>query len=167
MTDAYGLDQGHIEAGEIDAHNRAQFFAYLLDTIKQAAEDRFEFNICLFEEDNKQFIYPGEQAELSLLQEMTETIRKELGILDPLMTYGYDKLAVVFKRTKKEVALKQIETIRRHFAEYEFSRSRRLTVSCGLANFPNDALNVDDLYACARRALRKVIDSGGNGVAAV
>ncbi len=152
-------------AGEIDAQERAQFFAYLSETLTQATNERFEVNICLIEEDNKQFIYPGEQSELSLLQEMTQSIRQDLEIFDPLMTYGYDKLAVVFKRTKKDLALEHLETICRHLASHEFSRGRRLTVSAGLANFPNDALSVDELYSCARKALRKAIDSGGNCVA--
>lgn len=88
---------------------------------------------------------------------------------DIVARYGGEEFVVIMPETGRELALVVGEKLRSAVAEYPFPSGDtqpggRLTVSVGIATFPDDALTGRDLVAAADRALYRAKQQGRNRV---
>ena len=95
----------------------------------------------------------GDQALRDIAQILGETAR----LLDSVVRYGGEEFAVILPQTTREEAVGVAERIRlavqRHGIDFAGQQLPAITVSIGLACFPNDALDMASLVQRADQAL--------------
>ncbi|MEW6189074.1 MAG: GGDEF domain-containing protein [Actinomycetota bacterium] len=107
----------------------------------------------------------GDDVLKQMAKMLIETTRK----FDVVARYGGDEFTIILPETDKTEALNIAERIRRDVEQYAFSfddspEKRYLTMSLGIATYPYDAGNVDELVDGADRALYKAKKRGRNRV---
>ena len=86
------------------------------------------------------------------------------------VSYGGDEFVIVLAGHDRTQGMRVAETIRRAIEEAEFLATQDLsihiTVSCGVATFPEDAQTLTELLGCADQALFQSKEKGKNTVTA-
>ena len=105
-----------------------------------------------------------------VLKQAAEIFREQIRNSDIAARYGGEEFVVVMPETGKELALLVGEKLRRAFAEYPFplqdtQPGGRLTISMGIATFPQDAACARELVDMADKALYLAKREGRNRVA--
>jgi diguanylate cyclase (GGDEF)-like protein len=98
----------------------------------------------------------GTYAGDRVLQESAGLLRECTRLYDLIARYGPDEFALVLPQTKADQAFRVAERLRRRFETHDFAAgdaSPRLTVSIGLATYPADGEEVEDLLQAAETAL--------------
>ena len=104
-----------------------------------------------------------------VLRKVASILRNATRGCDVLCRYGGEEFAIILPETSKEEAVVVCERIRQSIAEGEMLDEKGTSVGCisatlGLASFPLDADNKDDLIDHADRALYQGKESGKNCV---
>lgn len=107
----------------------------------------------------------GNAAIIELARLMEDNIRKA----DCLIRYGGDEFLVVLPNIAKEAAVAVAEKLRIRVENHAFPSSdgkqnQRLSVSIGVACFPADGKESNELMLNARYAVKSAFQSGGNRV---
>lgn len=102
----------------------------------------------------------GHQAGDQLLYELGQLLITELGPNDMVARYGGEEFTVILYGANETEALKMAEKIRRAVESYPFPGREQqpagtLTVSVGVATYPDNAKNKEDLIKMADEALYK------------
>lgn len=84
--------------------------------------------------------------------------------MDTAARFGGDEFALILPQTTKADARVVAERIRNTIQNYRLDGHIRLTVSMGLAAFPDDGLTPNALFAVADYAMYRVKDVGGDGI---
>lgn len=111
----------------------------------------------------------GHLAGDTVLRELADVMRRELRLHDMVARYGGEEFALLMVNTGKPHALPVLERLRIDVQEYPF-RNRdiqpagRITVSAGLASFPEDGTSYDQLLKMADDALYEAKRAGRNQV---
>ena len=104
------------------------------------------------------------------LRGVGERIKNSVRRDDICVRFGGDEYIVVLPRTTKKAAAVIAETIRQEVSKKPFNAMDRetffLTVTLGLASFPEDAGNRDELVGMADHAMYEGKDTGRNRVIA-
>ncbi len=101
------------------------------------------------------------------LRDMAAVLQSKSRKVDTVARYGGEEFAIVMPNTSKENARLFAERLRNE-VEKIFSEecgipaSNRLTISCGIASYPEDAITKDDLIAMADAALYEAKRAGKN-----
>lgn len=117
-----------------------------------------------FKKINDLFGHPvGDVVLKGLVEEMTRSVRE----MDTVARYGGEEFALIFPETTTEQALLVADRLRRRVAASLFSvtglsHPLGITVSIGLASFPDDALTKRTLVERADQALYQAKRSGKN-----
>lgn len=111
----------------------------------------------------------GHLAGDRALVEMGRVLQSSARAMDYVVRYGGEEFAVILPRTDKEQALRVAERHRRaaeehYFAGEELMPGERLTISMGVACFPDDADDLLGLIARADEALYQAKRRGRNRV---
>jgi len=111
----------------------------------------------------------GHLAGDAVLAGIGDVLRAELRSTDVAARFGGEEFCVVLPETPGQRAMVLAERIRRRVAEHEFPRGREgapisVTVSIGLASFPADAANDEELIAAADAAMYAAKARGRNRV---
>jgi diguanylate cyclase (GGDEF)-like protein len=106
------------------------------------------------------------------LKEVASCLRRSLKRDDLVARYGGEEFAVILYGVDKERAFQVAERLRRVIEEKQFPNEKilpggKLTISCGLAVFPDDAKDRNDLIARADAALYHAKRTGRNRVSTV
>lgn len=108
-------------------------------------------------------------AGTKILREVAEIALKTIRKVDVAVRYGGDEFLVVLPETPKESAVLAAERIRAAIERTTFLEEEgirlHITASFGVAAFPSDAREKDDLIRAADRAMYTVKRAGRNGVA--
>ncbi|RME02002.1 MAG: diguanylate cyclase [Deltaproteobacteria bacterium] len=150
-------------------YNHGYFREYLNQEIQRA--QRYELPVSLimididyFKEYNDQHGHPqGDRV----LKEMARLFHEAIRTTDMAARYGGEEFAIVLLETEKRSAFEIAERIRKsveafEFPEQEMQPERNLTISLGLATFPDDADSADALIRNADRALYRAKIHGKN-----
>ncbi len=118
-----------------------------------------------FKEFNKRY---GRLSGDRALAELAVLIEKDTRVDDLAARYGGDEFALLLPGAGGARLLDIAETLRSEIREHAFlredGRTARLTVSIGLAEFPQDAGDVAGLFRAAERSLDKAKAGGGDRV---
>jgi diguanylate cyclase (GGDEF)-like protein len=109
----------------------------------------------------------GNELLFQLARLLKQSVRKE----DLTFRFGGEEFVVLLSSTKKDDALKVAEKIRRNvemtlFPHEDGHPSQKLTISIGVASFPEDKQHPRDLFQAADMALYEAKKRGRNQVIA-
>ncbi len=108
----------------------------------------------------------GHEAGDDTLRETSQILLNHSRRINVLCRYGGDEFAIILVETPKSGALLYAERMRRAVADSPFSHGRRVTVSFGVASFPEDvATTTTELLRAADEALYAAKRSGKDRVA--
>ncbi|MFC1667214.1 sensor domain-containing diguanylate cyclase [Candidatus Omnitrophota bacterium] len=143
------------------------YFQYLLgEEIKKSAQRKQSFSILMADIDNfKNFNDThGHQAGDSLLRNISNIFREASRKIDIIARYGGEEFTIILPNTKKEEALVLAERLRKSVEES--SHLKNITISIGLASFPEDGEEKEALISNVDEALYEAKRSGKNKVCA-
>jgi len=100
-----------------------------------------------------------------VLRRVAATLRGSCRAADLPARFGGDEFVVVLPQTGKGEATRVAERIRGDMEEFSLLRGFGLTVSVGVAAFPDDGLAGSDLLEAADTAMYAAKSGGGNAVA--
>jgi len=98
------------------------------------------------------------------LRKVAATLRRSCRSTDLLARFGGDEFIAVLPHTGVGEARRVADRIRRDVEEFTLLRGFRLTLSAGVAVFPDHARTARDLLEAADRAMYRVKQQGGNGL---
>jgi diguanylate cyclase (GGDEF)-like protein len=106
-----------------------------------------------------------------VLKEVGRILKEMSREVDIVARYGGEEFSIIMPETKRPRALILSERLRRRIASHKFGNARkqpnkRLTVSIGLASYPESAGTAFDLIAEADKALYEAKRAGRNTVCA-
>ena len=141
------------------------YFQYLLgEEIKRSSLAKSRFTLLMIDiDDFKAFndTY-GHQAGDSMLREISGKFRDIARKIDVIARYGGEEFVIILPMTKKEEALILAERIRK---AVEISSSlKNITISIGVASFPEDGDTKEALISKADKALYEAKRSGKNKI---
>jgi len=102
-----------------------------------------------------------------VLQGVTKSMKRNLRSIDLLARYGGEEFAVILPKTDPQQALESAWRMCRaveqeHFPGEEKQPLQKLTISVGVASFPDDADRESLLLECADKALYEAKQAGRN-----
>jgi len=146
---------------------------HLLERFQEELErsEKHKFNLSFlmvdidhFKECNDEY---GHLVGDAVLKEISQISKQGLRQVDLVGRYGGEELGIVLPETAKEGGRQVGEKLRKAIEHYNFKaydEVTRVTVSIGLATFPDDASTRDDLIEKADQALYKAKSAGRNKV---
>ncbi|MCM8815425.1 MAG: sensor domain-containing diguanylate cyclase [Candidatus Omnitrophica bacterium] len=154
-------------------YNRRHFQQCLEKIWKESMEKNLSFSIAMCDIDNFKFYNDrnGHLAGDRVLRDIAGILHQNIKGLDIVARYGGEEFIMVFPETKKEIALKICDNIRRKVEEVEFTGEEfqpggDLTISFGISEFPSDGNTADELIRKADMALYEAKKQGRNRVVA-
>jgi len=151
-------------------HNRREFDRVLGQELARARQTAQPLALLMVDIDNFKRINDerGHQAGDVALQQLARLIQQvPARANDAAFRFGGEEFAIVLTQTDKASALAKAETLRRVTEESAFlDTGSQLTVSVGVANFPDDGMELAQLVTCADRALYQAKNAGRNRVQA-
>ena len=150
-------------------HNIRSFSNTLQLEIKKSNRYKHVFSILMIDADNLKSINDefGHEAGNQQIITMANTINSCLRESDILGRYGGDEFIALLPETPRDHALEVGDRIRKAIENTAFDMEGHQissTVSIGVASFPEDAANLDDLLQKADRAMYKSKKEGRNKI---
>jgi diguanylate cyclase (GGDEF)-like protein len=153
--------------------NRRRFQQYLVRELARGKRFHHPLSVLLIDVDrfkriNDEFGHPIGDL---VLQQLATTIDHNIRSTDLAGRYGGEEFGVVLAETVKSGACVLAEQLRRQIAEQPFGPDEhtgpdRVTVSIGVASFPEDADDVEKLIEIADRRLYAAKEAGRNRISA-
>lgn len=111
----------------------------------------------------------GHVAGDEVLRTIARLIKGNIRSIDVAARYGGEEFAIVLPETNKRSAMIVAEKVRLLVEQHVFAKQERqpdgnLTVSIGLASFPSDAKNSEEMVKCADQRLYRAKAGGRNCV---
>jgi len=136
-------------------NNRRRFQELLADEVVRARRYLQEFSIVIMDIDDFKRINDscGHKAGDEILAEFGALIKRCARASDVTARYGGDEFVMLLPCTAGDSAIAAAERIRAVVERCAFPRRKKLTVSMGVASFPRDAEDGEELMAKADEAL--------------
>jgi diguanylate cyclase (GGDEF)-like protein len=159
-----------ITDGLTKLYNHRYFQERLSMEIKRI--DRYQGNLSLIMADIDYFkkindLYGHAQGDLTL-QEVGELIKKNFRETDIVARYGGEEFAIILPETNSNGAKIAAERLRKLIEEHNFTlgkkKNLKITISCGIAEYPAQATTKEELIKNADMALYKAKKEGKNKV---
>lgn len=157
---------------ELTGINNRRYFQQMLQMEwKRAVRFRRQLSLIMLDVDhfksyNDTF---GHLQGDGVLKQMGALLKKNLREVDTVARFGGEEFVLLLPDTDKRGAIVVAEKVRavveRHvFAAEDGKETRRITVSAGVAAFPDDVAEMDDLIDSADIALYRAKENGRNRV---
>ncbi len=108
----------------------------------------------------------GHDTGDEVLRRVAKLFQEEARTIDCVARYGGEEFLLLFVETDKAAAVQAAERIQQRIEQLEMPRELRVTVSIGVAAFPEDGSDVEDLIKKADEALYIAKENGKNQVVA-
>jgi diguanylate cyclase (GGDEF)-like protein len=106
-----------------------------------------------------------------MLREVAAVIASQLDCDDRLVRYGGDEYVVIMPAQDKQSALEKMKDVQKEVSHYRFLQAEgfeiKITVSCGIANYPRDAADMRELLQMADGSLYSSKKLGKNSITVV
>ena len=167
------LEELSITDGLTGLYNHSHFYARLDEEMKRA--ERYGHPLSLIISDIDHFKHyndaHGHPAGDSLLKGVASCIKGNGRGQDLVARYGGEEFSIILPETGKEAAVMVAERVRRcifeqPFPDKETQPEGNLTISLGVATFPDDAADLKGLVNMADSALYRAKEGGRNRVEA-
>ena len=141
--------------------NRRHFDEVLLREIQRHSRLGSSFSVAFIDIDlfKSYNDISGHAAGDRLLKQIAQVIKSTIRGIDVAFRYGGDEFAVIISHTNVDDAWNVAERMRARTAE---SLLVNVTMSIGLASWPNDGLSADELIKASDTALYHAKRTGGN-----
>ncbi len=145
-----------------------RFFHKLLDSeISRADRYKHNFSLLMIDVDDFKRLNDryGHQTGDIVLKELASLFKSLARKIDPVVRYGGEEFAIILSETAKEhgrIFGNRIVDSVASFKVKELPQSETITISAGLAGYPDDAHTQEDLIKKADNALYKAKDTGKN-----
>ncbi len=149
------------------------FYHQLKHELSRARRHQSHFSVIMIDIDffkryNDTF---GHQAGDRVLQQLAEVMRDNTRSSDIVARYGGEEFVIISPELNKSEALKLATKLRQLVENYEFPNKyklpgKKLTISLGIATYPEDGENVEVLIRKADLALYRAKREGRNRVVA-
>lgn len=151
--------------------NRRYFEERLTEEIERAKRHQLFLSLVMadiddFKSYNDAF---GHLAGDEILKAIASTLKEMVRTIDVVARFGGEEFTIILPQTRKDAAAVIAERIRREIERTSFKREEvlprgKLTLSLGLASFPEDAQDLTDLINNADKALYRAKAAGRNRV---
>ncbi len=150
--------------------NRKYFEEQLTKELVRASRYQHYLSILLvdideFERVNDDF---GDQVGDQVLREVSRIMSESVRVVDVVARYEDDKFTIMLPETRKNEAKRTADRIMNNVRKFDFFKDslkiRELTVSIGVASYPEDAGKAFDMMKKAQTALTKAKSAGGSKV---
>src|SRR3990172_39727 len=152
-------------------YNSRHLHSILEAEVYRSTRYQYEFSLIFIDLDyfkagNDQF---GHMAGSKLLGELGNVIKDHLRLIDFGFRYGGDEFVILLPQTPKRSAVNVARRLLQLIAEHTFLQDEgfniSITASLGVACFPDDAQNKEDLIRLADQAMYMVRDNHRNNIA--
>jgi diguanylate cyclase (GGDEF)-like protein len=146
------------------------YFQYLLNTeLEKARMIQTPLSLLMLDIDNFKIYNDalGHQSGDQILRDLATLLKNQSRKMDFVCRYGGEEFAIILPQADKEEALLIAERLRmdieRHgFIHEEVLPSKKLTVSLGIASFPEDGLLPAELITASDKFLYQAKNKGRN-----
>jgi len=151
-------------------YNHREFQKHLTGEIERGHRYDNEFSLLMLDLDHFKMVNDsyGHQVGDSILTEIASKLKNQLRSVDKVFRYGGEEFAVILPETGERGAKVIAEELRRgiagHSCDIGGDRSLKVTVSIGVAIFPYDAQQREELIATADQALFAAKRGGRNRI---
>jgi diguanylate cyclase (GGDEF)-like protein len=145
-----------------------KFFHELLDAeISRSDRYKYSFSLIMIDIDDFKKINDnyGYQSGDTILKEIASIFKSLVRITDPAVRYGGEEFAIILSQTDMEYGRVFTDRIVKGVATAKFkgfSHNETITVSAGLAGYPDDARTHESLIKRAEEALHQAKKMGKN-----
>jgi len=153
--------------------NRAYLADRFLVELRRARNYGFPMSVALFDIDRFKTINDryGHPAGDAVLRKLASFLRERTRSTDAVVRYGGEEFAVLMATAASDVAFQQADRIRAELEKTPFvvpgqADPIRVTISGGVATFPQDGQTFTDLIAVADAGLYHAKENGRNRVSA-
>ena len=159
--------------GMTSLHNYRFFELRIKEEISRARRDGSQLSLLILDVDYFKNYNDtlGHPAGDDVLRKVSKILQTSVRDNDIVARYGGEEFAVILSGAEKQGAIKLAERIRAKvedasFYKEEIQPSGQLTISLGVASFPDDAIREEDLIQNAYKALYQAKKNGRNRVVA-
>ncbi len=150
-------------------HNRRHFDDSIVGQLNLAKLNAGSLGLILFDVDHFKHINDthGHSAGDNVLKSISDLLRSELREREILCRYGGDEIAILAPCLSFNQTVELAERLRREIEKLSLKHqavSLNVTVSCGVAVYPDDASNASELFQAADTALYRAKAEGRNRV---
>jgi diguanylate cyclase (GGDEF)-like protein len=165
------LEKLSITDGLTDLYNHKHFHKKLKEEVKKAK--RYNFNLSLIIADIDYFKNyndaHGHMEGDKILKGVASSIMSSVRTHDVTARYGGEEFSIILPNTNKNDAMRLAERIRLNISKQPFPYKEtqpngNLTISLGVASFPEDVKEPDNLIKKADDALYRAKEKGRNRV---
>lgn len=160
-----------ITDGLTQIFNRRHFEEFLQKIIAEARRDNRHVALCIGDIDYFKFYndHHGHPSGDQVLKKVADILKKNVKGSDLVARYGGEEFVVVFPGTSKENAVRLCRSLNELVKEQRFPYEEQqpngnLTISFGVACFPEDATDPEGLVQKADRALYLAKEAGRDRV---
>jgi diguanylate cyclase (GGDEF)-like protein len=146
-------------------HNRRFLTQRLSEELSRSYRQKTSFTVLMADVDEfkKYNDTHGHPAGDEVLKKVATILLGAVRSVDCTARYGGEEFAVLLTETTAEEAMEVAERIRKRVESEEFP-SRKITISIGIAEFPNDGYTTDAVISSADEALYEAKRGGRNRV---
>ncbi|MBI3621621.1 MAG: diguanylate cyclase [Nitrospirae bacterium] len=153
--------------------NRRYFHERLIEEIERSKRHNTAMSLAIMDLDDFKLLNDtyGHQAGDEALKAIARCVHGSIRAIDVAARYGGEEFTVVLPQTGRAEARGIAQRICEEVAAMTISHQllegyERLTISIGLATYPDDAKTPEELIRCADTALYRAKDEGKNRVVA-
>jgi diguanylate cyclase (GGDEF)-like protein len=163
------MEQQALTDGLTDCYNRRAFELQLERDLHLAMRMQQPLSLIMLDFDNFKTVNDkaGHGAGDTALRMLADHLRAELRAVDTAARFGGDEFVVILPQAGTEGALLVAERLRKRIEQMDVPGVGRVTVSFGIATFPDHAASRDTLVVAADRALYYSKEAGRNRVSTV
>lgn len=164
------LEDLSIHDGLTELFNKREFTRRIIDEIARSKRYKSAFSLIMIDIDHFKTVNDtyGHQAGDEVLKAISVLLKKGIRTVDFVARYGGEEIAVILPNINSEGAYQVAERLRKDIETYTVAVSKekiiQVTVSMGLAVFPDDADTDEKLIAAADNALYAAKHAGRNQV---
>jgi len=152
-------------------YNMRAFSSVLQRTFRQSVRYGHPFSVVMIDSDNLKQVNDkhGHESGNRLLQHLVRSIREQLRGSDVMARFGGDEFILLLPETANKGALEMAERIRKAVENSRFdvrSDDSHVTVSIGVASYPDDGPNLEVIVEKADKAMYRAKQNGRNRVSA-